>query len=205
METRVCKICNESKLFSKFELYITPKGKRHRRYQCNVCRNKKLMEANYLRSLIRCPNCGEEKPRFEFVRENGLDFQEYGKICRLCAYEKNLLFRNKIIKESKKVVFKTPEETRKHIRKKARETNKKTKEWMINQFGDKCEICKKSFPWYGYDFHHINSEDKEVKISRYTKLTIKHLLSLPEFKEELSKCILVCAICHRKLHLNGGG
>jgi len=36
------------------------------------------------------------------------------------------------------------------------------------------------------------------------KFSLKHLSNLPEFQEEIKKCILVCAICHRKLHLNGG-
>lgn len=81
---------------------------------------------------------------------------------------------------------------------------RETKKYLIELFGNKCAICGKTFSWYAYDFHHKNSEDKETKISKYMKFSIKHLLNLPEFQEEIKKCILVCAICHRKLHLNGG-
>lgn len=43
------------------------------------------------------------------------------------------------------------------------------------------------------DFHHINPETKSFTIGEYTK-------SEDLMLEEISKCIVVCSNCHRKLH-----
>ena len=119
----------------------------------------------------------------------------YGEICRGCAYKKNLELRKP--KKIKKIRTKK-DKNNEYIKR-----YKKTKEWLIDLKGNKCALCGKVFPWYAYDFHHKNGNEKESKISRYTRLTKKHLQNLPEFWEEFNKCILICAICHRKLHLKG--
>lgn len=46
------------------------------------------------------------------------------------------------------------------------------------------------------EFHHVNPEEKEFEID------IRHFsnTSLQKLKEEVNKCILLCANCHRELH-----
>lgn len=45
------------------------------------------------------------------------------------------------------------------------------------------------------DFHHIDPETKEYNISKKIgRITLKTLLN------EINKCIILCANCHRKLH-----
>ncbi len=65
----------------------------------------------------------------------------------------------------------------------------------IEYKGGKCEAC-------GYDrcieapeFHHINSSDKDFGISYkgYTR-------GWKKVKEEVDKCKLLCANCHREIH-----
>lgn len=45
-----------------------------------------------------------------------------------------------------------------------------------------------------YDFHHINREEKDKNISTLINL------SLDAFWEEINKCELLCANCHRMEH-----
>lgn len=61
-------------------------------------------------------------------------------------------------------------------------------------FGGKCQECGfKKNPWV-MEFHHI-SDDKEFHISVVG-------LAWEKMKEELKKCIMLCANCHRALHCN---
>ena len=71
----------------------------------------------------------------------------------------------------------------------------KLKKDAVKYKGGKCQIC-------GYDkcdgaleFHHIDPSQKDFGIASkgYTR-------SWEKVKEELDKCILVCANCHREIH-----
>lgn len=62
--------------------------------------------------------------------------------------------------------------------------------------GGKCEICEYNRCIEALEFHHIN-DNKEFGIGSkgYTR-------SWEKVKEEIDKCILVCANCHREIHYN---
>lgn len=71
----------------------------------------------------------------------------------------------------------------------------KIKQMAINYKGNKCCICGYDKCNSALEFHHINSEEKEFGIASngYTR-------SWEQIQEELNKCILVCANCHREIH-----
>lgn len=69
---------------------------------------------------------------------------------------------------------------------------KKTKELEEFKSTLKCVICGENRPWC-LDFHHINPEEKEGEI-------VKLIESPRRLQEELKKCIVLCANCHRDLH-----
>ncbi len=71
----------------------------------------------------------------------------------------------------------------------------KIKELAIEYKGGKCCICGYNKCHSALEFHHLNPETKDFSISAngYTR-------SWKEVKDELNKCILVCANCHRELH-----
>ncbi len=73
----------------------------------------------------------------------------------------------------------------------------KNKEEAILSKGGRCEIC--GFKYNGknaacFDFHHINPNEKRCNPSTALRL------SKERRDEELSKCLLVCANCHRLIH-----
>lgn len=73
----------------------------------------------------------------------------------------------------------------------------KTKEILIEYKGGKCEICGYDKCISALEFHHLNSNEKDFGISQkgYTR-------NIEKNKEEVDKCILVCANCHREIHEN---
>jgi 5-methylcytosine-specific restriction endonuclease McrA len=62
--------------------------------------------------------------------------------------------------------------------------------------GGRCQICSYDRCAEALEFHHLSSSRKDFGISSkgYTRSWNKVL-------EELEKCILLCANCHRELHV----
>lgn len=71
---------------------------------------------------------------------------------------------------------------------------KKIKQLSIEYKGGKCYFCGYSKCQNALDFHHIDPSTKEFGIGSkgYTR-------SWEKVKEELNKCVLVCANCHREI------
>lgn len=62
--------------------------------------------------------------------------------------------------------------------------------------GGKCFDCEKVFPYYVYDFHHLNPEAKEFDWNKMK------LVSKAKLEIELEKCVLLCSNCHRTRHFS---
>ena len=58
----------------------------------------------------------------------------------------------------------------------------------------KCSICGEDRIWC-LDFHHTNPSEKEYNISSLVRDG-----SRQKIEEELKKCIVLCANCHRDIH-----
>ena len=65
----------------------------------------------------------------------------------------------------------------------------------IDYKGGRCVICAYNRSLQALDFHHLNPSQKDFGISAkgYTRSWVK-------VKEELDKCVLLCANCHREIH-----
>lgn len=61
--------------------------------------------------------------------------------------------------------------------------------------GGRCQICSYDRCREALEFHHLDSSRKDFGISskEYTR-------SWSKVREELEKCILLCANCHREIH-----
>ena len=63
------------------------------------------------------------------------------------------------------------------------------KEQAIKDKGDVCHDCKRSFPYPAYDFHHLDPTSKDMDWNQM------RLVTEAKLKEELTKCVLLCAVC----------
>lgn len=74
---------------------------------------------------------------------------------------------------------------------------RKLKQLAVEYCGGKCTICGYSKCIGALHFHHVNPTTKNFSIS-----SDGNTRSWVEIKNELDKCILVCANCHAELHTN---
>lgn len=77
---------------------------------------------------------------------------------------------------------------------KNRRRKKELAEFVISLKHHPCADCGLIFPHYVMDFDHL---DKRQKISSINRMTSVHMYSKSKILEEIKKCELVCANCHR--------
>lgn len=84
----------------------------------------------------------------------------------------------------------------KYLIKAVAKRRKKIREMAIEYKGGKCILCGYNKCIQSLDFHHVGNSKKDFGISDrgYTR-------SWERVKQEIDKCILVCANCHRELHV----
>ena len=81
--------------------------------------------------------------------------------------------------------------TRKHQKTILRNNMKKQ---AVKLLGGKCSICGYNKCIDALEFHHKNPNEKEFKIGSGNTISWK------EYKNEVSKCMLVCSNCHKEIH-----
>lgn len=67
----------------------------------------------------------------------------------------------------------------------------------VQALGGKCAVCGGVFDDCCYDYHHLDPTHKDFTISNINANGARSWLYI---RDELKKCALVCANCHRKLH-----
>jgi len=72
---------------------------------------------------------------------------------------------------------------------------KKLRQLALEYKGNRCSVCGYNKCLKALEFHHLDSNIKDFGISAkgYTR-------SWMVIKQELAKCILLCANCHRETH-----
>ena len=96
-------------------------------------------------------------------------------------------------KEYKAVWYK---ENRKRLIAKDRERKRELREWLTDyKAGLKCERCSFSHP-AALDFHHKDGEQKEDAVAAM----VSNGFCKERILEEIDKCEVLCANCHRILH-----
>lgn len=73
---------------------------------------------------------------------------------------------------------------------------KNTKRRLLEAMGGKCIICNYSRCDAALDFHHKDPEEKDFSLGA-ARASIKNWKQLVE---EVKKCVILCAICHREYH-----
>lgn len=72
---------------------------------------------------------------------------------------------------------------------------RKIKKDAVDYLGGKCAKCGVTGDPAIFDFHHKDPRQKDFNISK------KKHCSLDKIKRELDKCMLLCACCHRIVHV----
>ncbi|MBW4507066.1 MAG: HNH endonuclease [Scytonematopsis contorta HA4267-MV1] len=70
------------------------------------------------------------------------------------------------------------------------------KEKSVAYKGGKCSKCGYNRCIDALEFHHINPEEKDLSLSAGKSYSFERV------KAELDKCILLCANCHREVHMS---
>lgn len=65
----------------------------------------------------------------------------------------------------------------------------------VEDFGGKCKDCNNTYPYQVFEFHHLDPKEKDYDWSKI------RLMSPAKRKSELSKCVMLCANCHRIRHI----
>ena len=81
---------------------------------------------------------------------------------------------------------------------KANKVRKENKQWAVDFLGGICSRCQIAYPLVCYDFHHKDPGEKDHSPTRLLQGSRKKL------QEEILKCELVCANCHRLIHHERG-
>lgn len=130
-----------------------------------------------------CTICHQTKPIFEFNKQTNCKDGLQSK-CRQCnqACSRRYYANNK---EHVKTVV--------NINKRKRRLELRTKINLIKKESG-CFFCTENEP-ICLDFHHINPKDKSFLIS-----TVALHFKWETVVQEINKCKVICANCHRKLH-----
>lgn len=75
--------------------------------------------------------------------------------------------------------------------------NKQNKvKWIQSFKGSGCQLCGYNAHPTAIEFHHVNAEDKDRDLSLMKSMGYQNIV------DEISKCLIVCANCHREIHAN---
>ncbi|MFT4250042.1 MAG: hypothetical protein ACMXYD_01640 [Candidatus Woesearchaeota archaeon] len=90
-----------------------------------------------------------------------------------------------------------PEKAKEYYRKKAKKRRKKITQWY-HEYKDtlSCEHCGEEEN-VCLEFHHPDPEQKDLAPSQMKQLAY----SIARIQEEMNKCVVLCANCHRKEHV----
>jgi hypothetical protein len=130
-----------------------------------------------METLKKCISCKEDKHLNEFAYSKGKPREK----CKACLKE----YMNSHYKSNK-------DSYKDYVKKRKKELKNWYNEYKSNL---KCEKCGENHPAV-LDFHHINSNEKDFSIG--TAMGVGN--SIETILKEISKCMILCSNCHRKLH-----
>lgn len=131
--------------------------------------------------MKRCTNCNTDKPKSDFHknsrRKDGLQ-----SFCKACMIE--IVHRRYQDKESKATIL-ASQKKKLHEMQKIFDEVRGTNGCCL--CGETCVAC--------LDFHHIDPTEKDQGVSYWRSSKSKDKMI-----EEMQRCAVLCANCHRKLH-----
>lgn len=102
--------------------------------------------------------------------------------------------RDHLLEQQKRYYLENKQERQAYAKKYAAEKQKEKRDYVLKLKEQPCMDCGNSFHFSAMDFDHREGEQKKGAITdmmRNMRVTLKRLI------EEIAKCDLVCANCHR--------
>ncbi len=130
--------------------------------------------------MFKCIKCEELKNPSEFSPKKNAK-RGHTDTCKICLR----IYANRYYKNNK--------ESRNKNSKKYR--TKISKEFRDIKVEKGCKICGFNKSAFALEYHHIDPSTKLFSVSK--KLTD---VSKDKLQEEIKKCVLLCANCHRMVH-----
>jgi hypothetical protein len=120
------------------------------------------------------------------IVRNGKDFR----VCDNCKTELELNEEN-FHRRNRGDFFR---KCRKCEQQRVRKGRSKNKKFVVDYMGGKCVRCGYNKCYQALELHHKDGDDKE-----YTLSSFSYNLNNEKVVEELKKCVLLCANCHREV------
>lgn len=125
----------------------------------------------YSEGYLWCGKCEEYKEVKAFYKSNMQPSNfGYRYYCKVCEYDK----------EGQSEYYK--------------ERSRKLKQSYVDMLGGQCVICGYNRTPAALDFHHVEPETKKYNIATISNNKLKE----QDVLEEINKCCLLCANCHRE-------
>lgn len=163
--------------------------------QCRNCRrmfpNKFVAPDGRKRNLSRrkyCPDCSPIGTTQRGTMESRRLRDEGKRRCPLCCEVKS-------VSEFYRCAEKTYAYCKRCDKERQRDQKRELKRQAVLYAGGSCEICGYDRYFGALEFHHRNAEQKELAVARS-----KAKMLTPALKQEIDKCHLLCAVCHREVH-----
>lgn len=119
------------------------------------------------------------------------------KTCRNCKQDKEITEYSVLTRLRKEVKYQCDCRSCRSL--KRRENSRKTKALAIEYKGGKCVDCSQVVHQAAFEFHHLDPSTKEKDPTHF----LNDRVGLSESAlEELDKCVLLCANCHRIRHFS---
>ena len=129
----------------------------------------------------QCRKCGATKPLTEFYKNASTKDGRHS-YCKICAKQGAIASYQRLEKQDKRASLRAAKQRQKFVQR-------------INDIkqDNTCCLCGENEP-VCLDFHHLDSTKKEQSVSRMTRN------KSPKVFDEIRKCAVICANCHRKVH-----
>jgi hypothetical protein len=163
------------------------------------------------RNFKDCTKCGQTKRFADFAlvgdwrKKRANNPKRYRKVCKECTRASNAAKVDPNFKPKRKPPAKGQTKEQKQAahaaykRKVRRETRIKIMEYLSERG---CEECGERDPRV-LEFDHIDTYEKKIEIARL--ISSGYSWSAQKLRQEIRKCRVLCANCHRKHSINQAG
>lgn len=135
--------------------------------------------------MKRCSKCGKNSSLKNFYkRKAGPRSGQYYEKCKDC-------YKNR----GREYYFQNREKQLELSKKRKGKYISERKKFFKEVKNKPCTDCGKKYSPWVMDFDH---KDGELKLGSVSKLALRKFWSMTRIKEEIKKCDLVCANCHRE-------